>query len=70
MPRFSRNPLNKLISLRVTEEDNQLLEDLARRLNLPGGKADVLRRALDYWLENAPDAQPSGKESRRKKEGG
>jgi hypothetical protein len=70
MPRFSRNPLNKLISLRVTEEDNQLLEDLGRALKLPGGKADVLRRALDFWLENAPEAQQAGKQTGRKKDGG
>ena len=64
MPRFSRQPFQKMISLRVTREQDQLLGELARGLGL-SGKADVLRRALDYWLENAPEAQ----QARPKKEG-
>ena len=70
MPRFSRDPLRKMISLRVTEEDDRLLGDLAQALGLPGGKADLLRKALDYWLEHAPEAQvprEAGKEKGRKK---
>ncbi len=56
MPRFSRDPLTKMISLRVTGEQEQLLERLAAALGLAGGKAELLRKALDYWLENAPEA--------------
>jgi hypothetical protein len=59
-----------MISLRVTEEDERLLGDLAQALDLPGGKADVLRRALDYWLEHAPEArtaQEAAKAKGRKK---
>ena len=70
MPRFSRDPLRKMISLRVTEEDDRLLGDLAQALGLPGGKADLLRKALDYWLEHAPEAraaQEVGKAKGRKK---
>jgi hypothetical protein len=70
MPRFSRDPLNKMISLRLTREQDRLLGELAEALGLPGGKADVLRRALDYWLEHAPEAQvprEAGKEKGRKK---
>ena len=73
MPRFSRDPLKKMISLRVTAEDDRLLGDLAQALGLPGGKADLLRKALDYWLEHAPEAraaQEAGKEKGRKREGG
>jgi hypothetical protein len=62
MPRFSRDPLRKMISLRVTEEDERLLTDLAEQLGLPGGKADVLRTALDYWLEHAPEARQARKQ--------
>jgi hypothetical protein len=69
MPRFSRNPLKRMISLRVTEEDDQLLGDLAQTLGLPGGKADVLRKALDYWLDHAPEARQAGKKAGRKKDG-
>jgi hypothetical protein len=66
MPRFSREPLRKMITLRVTEEDEQLLSDLAHALGLPGGKADLLRKALDYWLEHAPEARAAVKDMKDK----
>lgn len=70
MPRFSRDPRrDKMISLRLTQEQDQLLTDLATNLALAGGKAELLRKALDYWLENAPEAQRTGKKARRKEEG-
>ncbi len=70
MPRFSRDPLAKMISLRVTREQDQLLGDLAETLGLPGGKAELLRKALDYWLEHAPEAQQASRKAERKKEEG
>jgi predicted DNA-binding protein len=66
MPRFSRESFDKMISLRVTADQDQLLERLAQELGLRG-KADVLRTALDYWLEHAPEAQ-TGKKGRRRDE--
>jgi hypothetical protein len=60
MPRFSRDPLEKIITLRVTTEQDRHLGELAEVLDL-GGKADVLRHALDYWLENAPEVQEAVK---------
>jgi Arc/MetJ-type ribon-helix-helix transcriptional regulator len=60
MQPFSRPPLAKMISLRLTAEQDELLEALAQTLGL-AGKSDVLRRALDYWLEHAPEAQAKGK---------
>jgi hypothetical protein len=39
-------------------------------LALLGGKADVLRKALDYWLENAPEARQAAKKAGRKDEEG
>jgi hypothetical protein len=57
MSHFSREPLTRMLSLRVTAEQDRLLGELAGALGLPGGKADVLRRALDYWLEHAPEAR-------------
>ena len=68
MPRFSRESFDKMLSLRVTAEQDKLLEELARALGLRG-KAEVLRRALDYWLEHAPEAreaQEAAKEKGRK----
>jgi hypothetical protein len=61
MPRFSRDPLSKMISLRVTPDQETYLEQLAAALGLPGGKAELLRKALDYWLENAPEAAQAHK---------
>ena len=60
MPRFSRDPLQRMISLRVTQEQDRLLEGLAKVLGL-SGKAEVLRQALDYWLEHAPEARTACK---------
>jgi hypothetical protein len=39
-------------------------------LALPGGKADVLRKALDYWVENTPEARQAAKKKGRKDEEG
>ena len=63
MPRFSRDPLTKMISLRVTPDQETYLEQLAAALGLPGGKAELLRKALDYWLENAPEATEARKKA-------
>ena len=66
MPRFSRDPLAKMLSLRVTLEQDRLLGELAETLGLPGGKAELLRRALDYWLEHAPEARAAQEAGRGK----
>jgi hypothetical protein len=61
MPKFSRESFDRMLSLRVTAEQDRLLEHLAQELGLRG-KAEVLRRALDYWLEHAPEARRAAKE--------
>jgi hypothetical protein len=50
-----------MISLRVTVEQDQLLEERAEALGLSGGKAELLRKLLDYWLEHAPEARQAAK---------
>jgi hypothetical protein len=55
-----------MLSLRVTEEQDRVLGELAEALGLTG-KAELLRRALDYWLEHAPEVKKAGK--REKDEG-
>jgi hypothetical protein len=67
MPRFSRKPFQKMVSLRVTAEQDQLLAALALALGL-SGKAEVLRKALDYWLEHAPEARKAAKQAGSKEE--
>jgi hypothetical protein len=67
MPKFSRESFDRMLSLRVTAEQDRLLEHLAQELGLRG-KAEVLRRALDYWLEHAPEARRAAKEPPAEKE--
>jgi len=69
MPRFSRDPLARMVSLRLTAEQDQLLADLSAALGLAGGKAELLRKALDYWLEHAPEARRAAKQAGREKGG-
>jgi hypothetical protein len=59
-----------MLSLRVTEEQDRLLGELAQALGLPGGKAEVLRRALDYWLEHAPEVKEASKQPEAPKDEG
>jgi hypothetical protein len=68
MPRFSREPFTRMLSLRVTDEQDRLLGELAQSLGL-SGKADVLRRALDYWLEHAPEVKKAGKRLEGRQDG-
>jgi hypothetical protein len=58
-----------MLSLRVTPEQSRLLEELAQNLGLPGGKAEVLRKALDYWLEHSPEAKKAARGAGDKEEG-
>ena len=48
---------DKILSLRVSGEEDQMLEELRQRLGL-ANKVDVFRQALDYFVANAPEAQP------------
>jgi hypothetical protein len=57
-----------MLSLRVTGDQDRLLGELARELGL-SGKADVLRRALDYWLEHAPEVKEAAKGLKKQEEG-
>jgi hypothetical protein len=66
MPKFSRDPLQKMISLRLTQEQDQLLTEMANTMGLAGGKAELLRKALDYWLEHAPVAKEAAKKLGKK----
>jgi len=62
--RFSRENRDILVSLRVSASEDAFLEDRMEALGLKS-KVDVLRIALDYWAEHAPEAsqpkKPKGK---------
>jgi hypothetical protein len=45
-----------MLSIRITDDEDRLLEDLRQRLGLDA-KVDVFRQALDYFLEHAPQAR-------------
>lgn len=48
-------PRQHCVTLRVSEEQNEILNRLTENLNQ--SKGEVLRLALDYWLENSPEAK-------------
>jgi hypothetical protein len=45
-----------MLSIRITDEEDELLEELRQRLGVDA-KVDVFRQALDYFLEHAPQAR-------------
>ena len=58
-PAFSldrRAALKRMISVRVSEEQDKLLDELAPLLDLRG-KAEVVRVAVDYFLAESPQAK-------------
>jgi hypothetical protein len=60
-----------MVGLRVTADEDRMLGDLAEFLAVRG-KADVVREALDFWMENSARArqaigQIAGKKKRRSK---
>lgn len=57
MLQFSRQSgpaLNVIITLRFSEAQVNLLDDLASRLGL-GKRAETIRTAIDYWLNHSPE---------------
>ena len=62
MPQFDREPEIRaaVTTLRLTKSEAEWLTATAKRLGLRG-RADVIRIALDYWQEHAPDAKKLAK---------
>jgi hypothetical protein len=59
MPAFRRERpprREKMLSLRLTDQEDRLLGELQEQLGLRA-KVDVLRQALDYFLANAPQVR-------------
>lgn len=52
VPRSAR--LTRALSVRLTDEAGRVLDAAAESAGVSVG--DVVRRALQYWLDNAPDA--------------
>lgn len=46
--------LNVITTLRFSEAQVNLLDDLASRLGL-GKRAEAIRTAIDYWLNHSPE---------------
>ncbi len=51
MPRYSENPRNNVLSLRVSDEEMKTLE----RLTPFKSRSDILRAALSEYLEKLAD---------------
>ncbi len=58
-PTFSRDAdppsRDHTITLRVTEEDDMALTATADRLGI--AKSELVRKALDFWFQNSPEAR-------------
>jgi hypothetical protein len=67
MFRFNREPMKHVITFRVTDSGDAALEQMRKHLRLDS-KTDVLRAALDFFAENAPDLAPLRKGRPPKKE--
>lgn len=54
--RFSREdkPESKgtLLSVRLTKPQMELLERLAAELGIIGGRAELVRQAIDFWMSH------------------
>lgn len=45
-------PRSKMLTIRMTEEQIAMLDTLATRLEISGGKAELIRKALEFFVEN------------------
>ena len=52
---------SKLVSVRMTEEQSKLLQGVAEELELEGGVADLIRAAVDCFIENDRNAKQACK---------
>lgn len=41
-----------LVSVRFTKDQHEALEDLSKELGIIGGKAELIRQAIDFWIAN------------------
>lgn len=48
-------PRQHCVTLRLTDDQNELLTGIAARLET--SKGELLRKTLDYWLENSPEGK-------------
>lgn len=46
-----REPRDCLLSVRVKRSELELLDALAEELQIEGGRAEMVRRAIDFWVE-------------------
>ncbi len=58
-------PRATMVALRLTAGQAELLTTLAERLEV--GRSELVRMALDYWLENSPEAADATTEKKKRK---
>ena len=62
-----RKSVLRAINLRLTEEDQRVIDLIRNQHPLIGSDANVLRLALEcYWQTYGPEAKPSEKREREK----
>lgn len=55
-----------MVTIRMTDEQIATLEGVASAIGITGGKAEAIRRAIDYWIENDREARAAANRLRRK----
>ena len=64
--REQRPTRSRMVTIRMTDEQIATLEGVASAIGITGGKAEAIRRAIDYWIENDRDARAAANRLRRK----
>lgn len=64
--REQRPARSRMVTIRMTDEQIATLEGVASAIGITGGKAEAIRRAIDYWIENDREARAAANRLRRK----
>jgi predicted DNA-binding protein len=61
-------PRSKMLSIRMTEEQIATLDGVATALGIEGGKAALIRTAIDYYMEHDRAARLAAQRLNRRTE--
>jgi predicted DNA-binding protein len=64
--REQRPARSRMVTIRMTDEQIATLEGVASAIGITGGKAEAIRRAIDFWIENDREARAAANRLRRK----
>jgi len=55
-----------LLSVRLTPQQMELIDGLAKALEIEGGKAELVRRAIDFWVTHDRNAKQAAQRLQRR----